>query len=93
MTVAQLATLSAVMGLLCEITGHVNPAESDFVKVIKRAITKKHNLKRPRGKAPAMTIGHFRKIVSLCYDPDMFKVPASRRCFLVMSVFCYLGMR
>ena len=48
---------------------------------------------RPRGKAPALTVSQFRKIVDSCYDPDPDKVPFSRRHFLIMSVFCFLGMR
>ena len=44
MSVPQLATLTAVMGLFCEITGYPNPFDSNIIKMIKKAITKKYNL-------------------------------------------------
>ena len=40
-----------------------------------------------------MTLQQFRNIVSSCYHPDAHKVPFTRRRFLIMSCFCYLGMR
>ena len=92
-TKAQLSNLSAAVNLLCEITGFTNPFLSPINGQVKRAILKQGYRIRPKTKAPALTLQQFRNIVNKCYHPDASKVPFSRRRFLIMSVFCFIGMR
>ena len=90
---AQLSNLSAAVNLLSEITGFTNPFLSPIIRQVKRAILKQGYRVRSKTKAPALSMQQFRNIIKKCYNPDASLVPFSRRRFLVMSVFCYLGMR
>ena len=92
-TKAQMSNLSAAVNLLSEITGFSNPFLSPVIRQVKRAILKQRYRVRPKTKAPALSIHQFRNIVQKCYHPDAHQVSFSRRRFLIMSVFCYLGMR
>ena len=90
---AQLSNLSAAVNLLSEITGFTNPFSSPIIRQVKRAILKQGYRVRSKTKAPALSMQQFRNIIERCYNPDASQVSFSRRRFLVMSVFCYLGMR
>ena len=90
---SQLSNLSAAVNLLSEITGFSNPFLSPIIRQVKRAILKQGYRVRPKAKAPALSLQQFRNIVKKCYNPNASLVPFSKRRFLVMSVFCFLGMR
>ena len=93
MSKAQMSNLSAGVNFLSEITGFVNPFNSLIIGKVKKAVLKRGYRIRPKKTAPSLTLNQFRNIVSACYHPEAHKVPFTRRRFLLMSCFCYLGIR
>ena len=93
MSKSQMSNLSAGVNFLYEITRHTNPFLSPIIAKVKRAILKQGYRVRPKKIAPALSLQQFKNILSACYNPDTSLVPFSRRRFLLMACFCYLGMR
>ena len=89
----QLKQGMAVVSLLSEVCGFESPAKSPVVAKVKLAAVKEAN----EGKRKVVRIGMTRDILEVimkaCYKRDFRRVTPERRRFLLMKVFCFLGVR
>ena len=79
----------AVILLLSEICGFPSP----FVSPVMNKAIKQKNEGRKKMVRVGMTRKMMEKIVKVCYDEDNKKVEASRRRFMIMKLFCFLGVK
>ena len=83
----------AVISLLCEVCGFESPAKSPMVSKVKMAVLKQVNEGKRKVVREGMTKRILEKIMKACYRKDHRKVTPERRRFLLMKIFCFLGMR
>ena len=83
----------AVVSLLAEVCGFESPTKSPVVSKVKMAVMKEANEGRRKVERIEMTRKTLRKIVKSCYNKDFRKVTPERRRFLIMKIFCFLGVR
>ena len=82
-----------MISLLCEVCGFESPSRSPVVAKVKMAIIKKANEGKRKIERIGMTRRTLKKIMKGCYKEDYKKVKPERRRFLLMKVFCFLGVK
>ena len=88
----QLKQVLAVISLVCEVCGFQSPAKSPLVAKVKMAIVKGANDGKKKMERIGMTKKKLEKIMKACYKEDFEEVRPERR-FLLMKVFCFLGVK
>ena len=83
----------AVISLLSEICGFSSPSVSPVVNKGKMAAIKQKNEGRKKMVRVGMKRRMMKRIVKVCYDDNDKKVEASRRRFMVLKLFCFLGVK
>ena len=89
----QLKQVLAVITLLCEVCGFESPSKSPVVAKVKMAIIKEANEGKEKLERIGMTKKTLKKIVKAFYKEDFKEVEPERRRFLLMKVFCFLGVK
>ena len=90
----QLKQVMAVINLICEVYGFESPSKSPLVAKVKMAVIKEANEgKKKKVERIRMTKKALEKIMKVCYRSDARKVVPERRRFLMMKVFCFLGVK
>ena len=90
---AQLKQVLSVISLVCEVCGFESPAKSSLVVNVKKAIVKEANEGKKKMERIGMTKKKLEKIMKACYKEDFKEVEPERRRFLLMKVFCFLGVK
>ena len=83
----------AVVSLLAEVCGFESPARSPVVAKVKLAAIKEANEGKRKVERIGMTKSILESIMKACYRRDYREVTPERRRFLLMKVFCFLGVR
>ena len=91
--VALSISLTAVISLVCEVCGLESPAKSPLVVMVKMVIVKGANDGKKKMERIGMTKKKLEKIMKACYKEDFEEVTPERRRFLLMKVFCFLGVK
>ena len=89
----QLKQVLAVISLLCEVCGFESPSKSPVVAKVKMGIIKEANEGKRKIKRIGMTKKTLKTIMKACYRKEFKEVEPERRRFLLMKVFCYLGVK
>ena len=90
----QLKQAMAVINLICKVCGFESPSKSPLVAKVKMAAIKEANEgKKKKVERIRMTKGTLEKIMKVWYRSDARKVVPERRRFLMMNIFCFLGVK
>ena len=90
---SQLKQVLSVIGLICDVCGFESPSRSAVVVNVKKAIVKEANGGKKKVERIGMTKKKLEKIMEVCYKEDFREVEPERRRFLMMKVFCFLGIK
>ena len=82
-----------MISLLCEVCGFESPPKSPVVAKVKMAIIKEANEGKRKIERIGMTRKTLKMIMMACYKEDFREVEPERRRFLLMKVFCFLGVK
>ena len=90
----QMKQAMAVVNLICEVCGVESPSKSPLVAKVKIAAIKEANgSKKKKIERIGMTKERLEKIMKVCYRSEAKKVAPERRRFLLMKIFCFLGVK
>ena len=90
----QMKQAMAVFNLMCEVCGVESPSKSLLVVKVKMAAIKEANgSKKKKIEWIGMTKDTLENIMKVCYRSDAKKVIPERRRFLLMKIFCFLGVK
>ena len=89
----QLKQVLAVISLVCKVCGFESLAKFLLVAKVKMAIVKGANDGKKKMERIGMTKKKLEKIMKACYKEDFKEVTPERRRFLLMKVFCFLGVK
>ena len=90
---AQPKQVLSVICLICDVCGFESLARSSVVVNVKKAIIKEANEGKKKMERIGMTKKKLEKIMKACYKEDFREVEPERRRFLLMKVFCFLGVK
>jgi hypothetical protein len=87
-----LAQRMAVINMICEVGRVPSPTQAPVVAKVRLAAIKGANLNRRKTERSPMTVELLTKIIKNCFK-EAGKVQPERRRFLLMQMFCFLGVR
>ena len=92
-TGTQLMQVMAVINMIFEVCGFESPSKSPLVAKVKMTIIKEANEGKRKMERIGMTKKTLKKIMKAFYKEDFEEVEPERRRFLLMKVFCFLGVK